>query len=679
MDDSHGSISSTLGESESGLKRIMQGSDTEIINDIEYLMAKAISTADRQIASNKAGRELYDLMKTGETGDLLVELKQIGKDKYAKPPRDYDAVSVMIDGKKVQFGMRSDMASEFILKDPYLAPEVAKWTRIASGTDILKFNATQASTDFPLANVFRDVGTIMFANKEYSNFIPKASLQLGADMGKVVKDAVTRKGRFIDMINEGGGMDFLRATADTWSAPGKDALAPPVRGVFDALRYIGETSEAITRLALRERALKNILKQNPNMPLKEAQVKATLAARRYMDFGQGGSTAKALDNLMPYFNAGIQGHRAWLRGAKNDPVGFTSKMVQVGGASAALTTYNIVNNEEAYNDIPDRIKSSNWVYTTPIYRVDDDGVKEYMYYTVPKPQGIAAAFSVFEATAEAAQGRDVPYEQILMGMDDFMGLGSVPPTAAAALAIVGNVDAYTWEQIYKGGTSIDKEAEITKNTPEWAIRAGEITGQSPERIRTARSKLFTYRSGWYDMSAATIDAAYSVMTNQEINETTEKLATPAGAPGLRRFVRWTSGQVARENLGAAMQEYNTRRKRQSMAMDKVFKEGKDKTKVELRADLNKYISEQPKEDQEALRSRADNIRQNADIPRHFININYIASRSPENKALAMFWEWNKADEEGKKQIDRYTRQITGMNTGRFAKVYSGLKKEASSK
>ncbi len=677
MNDSHAGLSSTLGESESGLKRILDGSDSQIVNDMEYLMARSITSAERQIASNNAGKEMYNLLKTGEAGDLLVELSPIyGKKKqitgYVKPPKGYDAVSVMIDGKKVQYGMKSDMASEFILKDPWLAPEVAKWARIASGNNLLKFNATQASTDFPLANVFRDVGTIMFANKEYSNFIPYASAQLGVDMASVFKDAVTRKGRVIDMMNQGGSMDFLMATADTWSIPGKNALAGQVRGVVDGLRWLGETSELMTRLALRERALKNFLKQG--IPLADAEVKATLAARRYMDFGQGGATVKTLDNVMPYFNAAIQGHRAWIRGAKNDPLGFTSKIMQVGGASAALTTYNIVNHEEAYDAIPDRIKTTNWVFPTSHFRVDENGVKEWMYYSMPKPPGISAAFSVFEATAEAAQGRKVPYQQILMGIDDFMGIGSVPPTLAAALAILGNVDSYTWEQIYKGGREIEKTAEITKNTPEWAIRAGEITGQSPEAIRTAKSKFFTYRNGWVDASAATIDYAYSKMTNQEINETSKKLADPEGAPGLRRFVRFTSSEVSRNKLGDDMRAFNTRRKKQRLELDKIITDG---------GDAKTFIDSQPKEDQESLRQRSMNFKRNADIPKHFIDINSIASASPTVKAGAMFREWENAPdiatqpgEITKKQIDEYTHRIIGMGSPEFLKMYNFYKSES---
>jgi len=474
-------------------------------------------------------------------------------------------------------------------------------------------------------------------------------------------------------------MDFLMATADTWGAPAKSKLTAPVRGVFEGLRWLGETSEAITRLALRERAMQNFMKQG--MSQSEAQIKATVAARRYMDFGQGGRTAKALDNLMPYFNAGIQGHRAWLRGAKNDPLGFTAKIAQVGGASAALTTYNVVNNPDAWDSIPDRIKTSNWIFTTPYYSVDDYGIRKYKYYKLPKPPGISAAFSVFEAAAESGLGRDVPYEQILMGIDDFMGLGSVPPLAGAMLAIVGNVDSYTWESIYKGARDVEPEAEITKTTPEWAIRAGEITGMSPERLRTAKSKFFTYRNGWYDASAATIDGLYSIMTDQEINETTAKVVTPVGAPGLRRFVGETSGEVSREKVGDAMREYNTRRKRQNVEMDKIFDKTKDlggprKVPKEVLSEVKDFIKSQPESDQEALRTRFENLWMHRDIPRHFVNINYMTQSSPEVKAKAIFDEWYRADAEGRKQIESYIRRIKGMQTPRFNKAFSMYKRQA---
>jgi len=46
---------------------------------------------------------------------------------------------------------------------------------------------------------------------------------------------------------------------------------------------------------------------------KDITREATFAARDYMDFGQGGGIAKALDNAIPYLNASIQGTRGMFR------------------------------------------------------------------------------------------------------------------------------------------------------------------------------------------------------------------------------------------------------------------------------------------------------------------------------------------------------------------------------
>jgi hypothetical protein len=65
----------------------------------------------------------------------------------------------------------------------------------------------------------------------------------------------------------------------------------------------------LTRLAIRERALRR------GKDGKEA----TFAARDYMDFGQGGTIVKALDNAIPYLSAGVQGMRGFWRALKDNP------------------------------------------------------------------------------------------------------------------------------------------------------------------------------------------------------------------------------------------------------------------------------------------------------------------------------------------------------------------------
>ena len=466
-------------------------------------------------------------------------------------------------------------------------------------------------------------------------------------------------------------MDYLSATASTWSLPAKRKLVKSVRGVIAGLERFGNISEAVTRLALRERAMKNYLKQG--MSQEEAQRAATLAARRYMDYGQGGRYAKAVDNFLPYFNAGIQGNRAWMRGAKRYPKQFTAKLLQIGGASAGLTTYNIVNNPEALDAIPDRIKASNWCITTPIYRISASGAKEYGYFTIPKPPGIGSVFSIFENLAEAALGRDVSHRQTLMAMDDVAGVGSIPPAASIPLALMANVDTYTWEEIYQGGSNIDKEAEIKTSTPEWAIRAGEITGQSPERIRNAKSKLFTYRNGLYDASSATIDMLYSKMTDQEVNETTEEITDFSKMPIIRRFWRYTSSEVAIEKVDENMREYFTRRKRQKLKLDDLIKDIDGELPMSIPKNIEKYVQSQPEEDRSSIKTRYMNLAHHADIPRYLININWATHSSPETKAMAMYTEWAKSDD--KEKLEEQLRGIKGIGGARFWRTYEHLKKE----
>ena len=117
-----------------------------------------------------------------------------------------------------------------------------------------------------------------------------------------------------------------------------------ISNAFEALqtaaRYLGETSETWTRLALRERALKN----------GKSPLQATYEARNYLDFAQGGSLVKAADSAIPYLNASVQATRGLLRAPKQDPKGFAVKSAWISGLAANLWFANNIKNPTAYND-----------------------------------------------------------------------------------------------------------------------------------------------------------------------------------------------------------------------------------------------------------------------------------------------------------------------------------------
>src|SRR3972149_10837482 len=93
----------------------------------------------------------------------------------------------------------------------------------------------------------------------YNPNLPVFGLQIGRDIATVFKDAATKKGRYQDYINEGGGMEFLVHQGRLFRR-GR-YLEGPMDKVMDFLGYFGETSEIMTRLAIRERVIRRQSKE----------------------------------------------------------------------------------------------------------------------------------------------------------------------------------------------------------------------------------------------------------------------------------------------------------------------------------------------------------------------------------------------------------------------------------
>lgn len=178
--------------------------------------------------------------------------------------------------------------------------------------------------------------------------------QMSKDFAVVAKDVFTRSGRVKQFVDQGGGLNLLAHYGRT---SGQGNIGEKVDGLQKVLGWIGETSEIWTRMALRERALKN----------GRTAEEATWIARHYLDFAQGGNISKALDVGMPYLNAGIQGTRAMFRAAKESPGVFMYKMAQLMTLSSGLYYANMAVNPEAWRQTSDRDKETNFIVTTPCH------------------------------------------------------------------------------------------------------------------------------------------------------------------------------------------------------------------------------------------------------------------------------------------------------------------------
>ena len=215
-----------------------------------------------------------------------------------------------------------------------------------------------------------------------------------------------------------------------------------------------------SRLALRKRALKNAAKEGIDPA--RAEMRATYDARNYLDFSQGGSFVKAADSAIPYLNAAIQGTRGVFRYAADHPGKFTYKVGQIGTMAAGLYYANRMTNPEAWEQVPDREKASNFIFTTPLYYYDKNGDKRYYYFKVAKDQSQRIFASIFENLAAASIGDTFKTNQLSMAFEDGLPIvptGVLPPTIEAMLGYAANKNFWRNEDIWRGRKGIDPSQE----------------------------------------------------------------------------------------------------------------------------------------------------------------------------------------------------------------------------
>lgn len=421
------------------------------------------------------------------------DIKLFGKS-YGSVPSGMTRISSFVDGKKQSVLMPTEIAKYWIGQEPKINSNLAKFLNVISGSAILKPMATGLNPGFAISNTARDIMHSWFSTKEYSPIMPVAWAQQAKDFMDVAGDVIKRKGRVIDYIKDGGSMELLTQQGQLQKEPWKpqSAMGESFNQLQKTLGWVGETSELITRIALRERAIKN----------GKTPQEATEIARNYIDFAQGGTWSKAASHAVPYLNAGIQGTRGIFRSFKNDPKIASIKAAQILSMGFALAYWNRKTNEEAWDSVSDRDKVTNYIITTPFHRTDSDGNKRHIYFKIAKDQGQRMFGTFGEELSEMIQTGKINFEKIKHSIKDFIpvNIGVSIPTFSSFWGYMYNKDFWRNQDIWKGRKGISPKEEQWNETPKiWKV-LGNTTGLSPERSMYAfhtvvPKNIYTYALG----------------------------------------------------------------------------------------------------------------------------------------------------------------------------------------
>ncbi len=616
------------------------------------------------------------------------------KGKIQPAPEGFELLRVQIKGKTEGFYMRESLAKEWNTADPHLSGYMTNIARVLSGTAVVKLLATGINPGFVLTNLPRDILHIYrtTAGLEYSSFLPVYLGQMAADIGRVGKDAIRRTGRYDEYIDEGGGMSFLThqgrdAFSDLETATdlvGRIRKTAGGRGVTGrrwndlklGLSYLNETSEIVTRLAIRERVINNM--KAANKPVDK--VKATHIARSYLDFSQGGTVTKAADTIIPYINAATQAARTRLRLFRTNPVESTFRELQVAGAYVGLTTYNYWVHPETMKQIPLQEQLSNLIIPTDRFIIDEKGNKRFLTYHIKKDNSFLIGSALFEAAVKRhfdppAEGTwDMEIEEWAeLFAGSFGATSSGIPTIDAWRNLSSNKRFWFNDDIWKGG-NVQLGAEFYEDTPQFFKDLGKI-GTDPETgvgdfispVRTqqaiktiAPTNTYIYGAYWIQdqiarskdpaATAAEIDKTYGELTLEDL----------AQSPILRRVIHLThpaavSNTEARQLSRAA----NTRYKLRQDDFRAAFKEGKKSGDFKALIDLiGEGAGDNPFQAEREFSAFATRVLVDTFYSQHNLDIGFLpktwwmslVNEPPEAAANVFYWSLRKKDHPEREQM-----------------------------
>jgi hypothetical protein len=705
------------GGSISGLDALSGGSFGALLTDLQTLLADNIARTNYAISRTKTFNALKDYAlanpeseiikvagvtpqyfeKLREENEKPEEEREYIEPKWEDTPNGFTALTFKENGLNTRIYRNNEFVNELKMPgNPEWLSRVTNALSWISGTKILKMFATGYNPEFMVKNIPLDMLHILTTTEYYSPVYPVATAQMLKDIKTVLPDVLKRKGRYNDYVQEGGSMDFLTTQGSLTPKKFKyyNKFTQGTEALLNAAEYLGNTSELLTRLALRERVINNLTsdfkKKNGRDPnkneLKEINTRATAAARNYLDFSQGGHAVKLANSVIPYLNAGFQVTRGTLRAASRNPKVFALKLAQLGGTATAIMAYNLgmysggddEKKEERknyfLNDISDRIKADNFIIMTPYSFYDKNGNKRYVYFKFPKDNSIKPITGIFEGSLMKSVGikNGLLNKQRVLEVQslfqNFADLGNLPPIARGSLGYQLNTDLYFKQPLWTGKDfGKNKALEYTPGkTPARFIRFGEITGLSPVRSQyfaqqfTTRSNVLGSILGeGLDFAAAGFD--------KEIQETLDKNAGEflTTAPFSRRFFKTTFPYAKGSDAKTAQQEYNRKKQEYENTLKKMINQKKSEAEI-----VNWIVNiEDPNESNRIMNRYISGI-QKGDVDYRVKELSYI---SPKPRANQFYKFYKEADDKGKDRLIKQSLLLGGViSRGEFAEELKNL-------
>jgi hypothetical protein len=371
---------------------------------------RAIQPAD--ITALNYGQKMQSEIQRNQTASNMIDVL-VGQG-HAKRLKTTEAtrkntIKRIVDGKTEIFEVPRDIKEVADNITPFQLGTLGQI--VAAPQRVLRAGATGLSAPFTAANYVKDqVGSAVFSKNAVATHLDPRNAMSG--LWNATKDTLGESNdplwkKFIESSGDTTGYDFLRNAKSAKQASREVRLG--TKGKYanmagSPIRTLEELN-AITEKATRFQNFKGIYQDTLNKTGNEADAlrTATLAAwQNSVDFSRMGNTAQAINLLIPYFNAGIQGTRLLGRRFGEAPVATSLKTLGlVALPMTGLTLYNMADEKRkaVYDNISDYEKENNLIIVLPNAEQKEDGSYDGVI-KVPLQPGLVNLAQPFRMQAE---------------------------------------------------------------------------------------------------------------------------------------------------------------------------------------------------------------------------------------------------------------------------------------
>ena len=355
------------------LKRInIEGSERGVLNPLETIL-KSYAVMLNRAERNKVALMAVENSRTADLHELIQEVPGTTAD-----PKNC-VFTVLINGKKKAYKTTQDLYGPIVgynLPAANLAFGVAR-----TAARMLRTGATM-SPSFILRNFLRD--TVFAGITSKNGFIPFVDSIRGAIA--LAKDPAMRA-----EFEAAGVTEFNFYSSQNARIKSLDAMAGEtptnaweiIKAAFSNLEAASDFVESSTRMGEYMKARKN------NLSMEEA---ARAARESTIDFSRSGRLGEQVNQIVPFFNACLQGGDKLVRLFREDFVGTSLKVFKYI-VLPSLLVMAYCWDKDWYKDLDPDIKNNYWCLGRNI--------------RIPKPQEAGVLFgSGIEALVEQAAGKD---------------------------------------------------------------------------------------------------------------------------------------------------------------------------------------------------------------------------------------------------------------------------------